>query len=125
MRTRRRTVQVAAALWLAAAYVGRAGALEKPEELVVLKLPPLHAHSVFIVDMSLSSMTDGRIYLYDADACKLLGQIDADFGPGFAVVPDRRASVVATTYFRAARTASVPTSSRSPTTRRSITRARS
>ncbi|MDI9679280.1 amine dehydrogenase large subunit, partial [Burkholderia cenocepacia] len=50
-------------------------------------------------DISMPSMTDGRIYVYDADAKKLLGQIDGGFGPGFAIAPDRKASVVATTYF--------------------------
>lgn len=100
MRTRRRTAVIAATLSFAAAALScSASAIEKPEELTVQKLPPWHPHEVFVVDISMPSMTDGRVYLYDADARELLGQIDAGFGPGFAVAPDHRSSVVATTYF--------------------------
>ncbi|HGL5380619.1 amine dehydrogenase large subunit [Burkholderia orbicola] len=99
MRTRRRTAALAATLALAAAWAGGANAAEKPEELVVQKMPPWHPHEVYIVDISMPSMTDGRIYVYDADAKKLLGQIDGGFGPGFAISPDRKTSFVATTYF--------------------------
>ncbi|RQV07814.1 amine dehydrogenase [Burkholderia cenocepacia] len=99
MRTRRRTAALAATLALAAAWAGGANAAEKPEELVVQKMPPWHSHEVYVVDISMPSMTDGRIYVYDADAKKLLGQIDGGFGPGFAISPDRKTSFVATTYF--------------------------
>ncbi|RQQ50169.1 amine dehydrogenase large subunit [Burkholderia stagnalis] len=99
MKTRRRTAVIAAALSCAAAWSGAAHAIEKPEELVVKKMPPWHPHEVFIVDMSMPSMTDGRIHVYDADAKKLLGQIDGGFGPGLAISPDHRTSYVATTYF--------------------------
>ncbi|WP_233344234.1 amine dehydrogenase large subunit [Burkholderia cepacia] len=99
MRTRRRTAVLAATLAFAAAWAGGANATEKPEELVVQKMPPWHPHEVYIVDISMPSMTDGRIYVYDADAKKLLGQIDGGFGPGLAISPDRKTSFVATTYF--------------------------
>ncbi|NLA16634.1 amine dehydrogenase [Burkholderia cepacia] len=99
MRTRRRTAVLAATLAFAAAWAGSANATEKPEELVVQKMPPWHPHEVYIVDISMPSMTDGRIYVYDADAKKLLGQIDGGFGPGLAISPDRKTSFVATTYF--------------------------
>ena len=85
MRTRRRTAVLAATLAFAAAWAGGANATEKPEELVVQKMPPWHPHEVYIVDISMPSMTDGRIYVYDADAKKLLGQIDGGGGD------DRRA----------------------------------
>ncbi|MGS0894575.1 amine dehydrogenase large subunit [Burkholderia stagnalis] len=99
MRTRRRTAAVAATLACAAAWTGIAHATEKTEELVVQKMPPWHPHEIFVVDISMPSMTDGRVYAYDADARKLLGQIDAGFAPGFAISPDHRTSYVATTYF--------------------------
>ncbi|WP_175862633.1 amine dehydrogenase large subunit [Burkholderia cepacia] len=99
MRTRRRTAVLAATLAFAAAWAGGANATEKPEELVVQKMPLWHPHEVYIVDISMPSMTDGRIYVYDADAKKLLGQIDGGFGPGLAISPDRKTSFVATTYF--------------------------
>lgn len=99
MRIRRRTASIAATLSFAAACIGSAHAIEKPEELTVQKLPAWHPHEVFVVDISMPSMTDARIYLYDADAKKLLGQIDAGFAPGFAISPDHKTSFVATTYF--------------------------
>ncbi|MCA7950159.1 amine dehydrogenase [Burkholderia seminalis] len=99
MRTRRRSAALAATLAFAAAWAGGANATEKPEELVVQKMPPWHPHEVYIVDISMPSMTDGRIYVYDADAKRLLGQIDGGFGPGLAISPDHKTSFVATTYF--------------------------
>ncbi|MCA8425383.1 amine dehydrogenase [Burkholderia seminalis] len=99
MRTRRRSAALAATLACAAAWVGSANATEQPEELVVQKMPPWHPHEVYIVDISMPSMTDGRIYVYDADAKRLLGQIDGGFGPGLAISPDHKTSFVATTYF--------------------------
>ncbi|WP_027781296.1 MULTISPECIES: amine dehydrogenase large subunit [Burkholderia] len=99
MRTRRRTAMLAATLALAAAWAGGTNAAEKPEELVVQKMPPWHPHEVYVVDISMPSMTDGRIHVYDADAKKLLGQIDGGFAPGFAISPDHKTSFVATTYF--------------------------
>ncbi|MDN7587618.1 amine dehydrogenase large subunit [Burkholderia seminalis] len=99
MRTRRRSAALAATLAFAAAWAGGANATEKPEELVVQKMPQWHPHEVYIVDISMPSMTDGRIYVYDADAKRLLGQIDGGFGPGLAISPDHKTSFVATTYF--------------------------
>ncbi|KWI48386.1 amine dehydrogenase [Burkholderia pseudomultivorans] len=99
MRTRRRTAAFATTLAFAAAACDGAHATEKPEELVVQKMPPWHPHEVYVVDISMPSMTDGRIYVYDADARKLLGQIDGGFAPGLAISPDHRTSFVATTYF--------------------------
>ncbi|WP_269503049.1 amine dehydrogenase large subunit [Burkholderia sp. IMCC1007] len=99
MRTRRRTAACAATLACAAAWAGSAYATEKPEELVVQKMPPWHPHEVYVVDIAMPNMTDGRIYVYDADAKKLLGQIDGGFAPGLAISPDHKTSFIATTYF--------------------------
>ncbi|QTD92471.1 amine dehydrogenase large subunit [Burkholderia anthina] len=99
MRTRRRTAACAATLAFAAAWAVSAYATEKPEELVVQKMPPWHPHEVYVVDIAMPTMTDGRIYVYDADARKLLGQIDGGFAPGLAISPDHKTSFIATTYF--------------------------
>ncbi|NHL69699.1 amine dehydrogenase [Burkholderia ambifaria] len=99
MRARRRTAVCAATLAFAAAWAGSANATEKPEELVVQKMPPWHPHEVYVVDIAMPTMTDGRIYVYDADAKKLLGQIDGGFAPGLAISPDHKTSFIATTYF--------------------------
>ncbi|MFL9945988.1 amine dehydrogenase large subunit [Paraburkholderia agricolaris] len=95
MNVRRRTTAVAAMLALACS----AQAAEKPEELSIQKMPPWHPHEIFVVDANAPSMTDGRVYVYDADTMKPLGQIDAGFAPGFAISPDHLTSYVATTYF--------------------------
>jgi methylamine dehydrogenase heavy chain len=81
------------------AFACAATAAEKPEELTIQKIPAWHPHEIFIVDPSGDAATDGRIYVYDADARKELGQIDAGFLPGFAISPDHKTSVAATTYF--------------------------
>jgi methylamine dehydrogenase heavy chain len=98
MRASKRMMTVAATLLFAATCTGGANAAEKPEELVVQNMPPWHAHEIFAVDISMPSMTDGRVYLYDADEKKLLGQIDTGMGAGFAIAPDHKTSYAATTY---------------------------
>ncbi|CAB3778339.1 Aralkylamine dehydrogenase heavy chain [Paraburkholderia caffeinitolerans] len=95
MTIRKRAAAAAAVL----AFACAATAAEKPEELTIQKMPAWHPHEIFIVDPSGDAATDGRIYVYDADARKELGQIDAGFLPGFAISPDHKTSVVATTYF--------------------------
>lgn len=95
MRLKRRAIAAAAVLALGCS----AQASEKPEELTVQAMPGWHPHEIFIVDGSAESATDARVYVYDADARKHLGQIDAGFSPGFAIAPDHKTSYVATTYF--------------------------
>lgn len=76
-----------------------ASAAEQPEELTVAKVPPYSPHQIFVPDIAFASMTDARVHVFDADTNRFIGQIDAGFGPGFAVSPDHRTSYVATTYF--------------------------
>lgn len=95
MTIRKRAVAIAAIL----VFARIATAAEKPEELTVQKMPAWHPHEIYIVDPSGEAAVDARVYLYDADAREELGQIDAGFLPGFAVSPDHKTSVVATTYF--------------------------
>jgi methylamine dehydrogenase heavy chain len=69
------------------------------EHLTVEKLPARGPHWVYLVDYAFDNEIDSRVYLYDADVHRRLGQIDAGFLPGFALSPDGTMSVVATTYF--------------------------
>jgi methylamine dehydrogenase heavy chain len=62
-------------------------------------LPARGPHWVYIVDYSFDNEIDSRVFVYDADAHRRLGQIDAGFLPGLALSPDRTTSAVATTYF--------------------------
>lgn len=69
------------------------------EHLSVEQLPARGPHWVYVVDYAFDNEIDARVYLYDADAHRRLGQIDAGFNPGFALSPDETMSAVATTYF--------------------------
>jgi methylamine dehydrogenase heavy chain len=79
------------------------GALAAPplaaEHLTVTKLGPVSPHWVFALDESLFNDIDARVDLYDADAHRWLGQIDAGYYPAFALAPDGKTTAVATTYF--------------------------
>jgi methylamine dehydrogenase heavy chain len=47
----------------------------------------------------LNNEIDTRLYLYDADTYRRIGQIDTGFLPGVNLSPDGKTTVVATTYF--------------------------
>lgn len=70
-----------------------------PEHLGLAKLGPASPHWVWVFDESNNNETDMRLYLYDGDAHRQLGQIDTGFWPGVAMSPDGRTTAVATTYF--------------------------
>jgi methylamine dehydrogenase heavy chain len=54
---------------------------------------------VYVVDYAFNNEIDSRIYLFDGDTHRRLGQIDTGFGPGINLSPDGKTTVVATTYF--------------------------
>ena len=69
------------------------------EHLGLAKLGAASPHWVWVFDESNNNETDMRLYLYDGDAHRQLGQIDTGFWPGVAMSPDGRTTAVATTYF--------------------------
>ena len=78
-----------------------AGAVPPPlaaEHLEVARLPAASPHWIWAFDESLNNETDSRLYLYDGDSHRQLGQIDSGYYPGFAISPDGRTTAVATTY---------------------------
>ena len=89
--------------WLALLVASAAGAAGAPplpaEHLGLTKLPAPSPHWVWVFDESNNNETDMRLYLYDGDAHRELGQIDIGFWPGVAMSPDGRTTAVATTYF--------------------------
>jgi methylamine dehydrogenase heavy chain len=92
----------AASLCLALALTGSAAAVPPPlpaEHLEVAHLPPMNPHWVFIVDEALFNEVDARIFVYDGDHHRHLGQIDAGYYPGFAMSPDRKTTAVSATYW--------------------------
>jgi methylamine dehydrogenase heavy chain len=52
-----------------------------------------------VQDYALNNEIDTRLYLFDADSYRRIGQIDTGFLPGVNLSPDGKTTVVATTYF--------------------------
>ncbi len=69
------------------------------EHLGLATLPAASPHWVWVFDESNNNETDMRLYLWDADARRQLGQIDIGFWAGVAMSPDGRTTAVATSYF--------------------------
>ena len=86
----------------ALAFTALAGAVPPPiaaEHLDISRLPARSPHWIYVLDNALYNETDSRVYLYDGDAHRMLGQIGAGYYPGFSVSPDGLTSAVATTYW--------------------------
>jgi methylamine dehydrogenase heavy chain len=94
-------VCAAAALCLALAVPGFAAPPPPlpPEHLTLERLPPRSPHWAFVYDDAFANEIDGRVWLYDGDSYRHLGQIDAGFDPGYNLSPDGATTAVATTYF--------------------------
>lgn len=69
------------------------------EHLTVAKVGPKSPHWVYVLDYAFNNEIDTRLYLFDGDTYRRIGQIDTGFSPGVALSPDGRTTVVATTYF--------------------------
>jgi methylamine dehydrogenase heavy chain len=70
-----------------------------PEHLKVEPLPPQGPHWVYVFDDAFYMETDDRVYLYDGDTYRNLGQIDAGYYAGFNLSPDGKTTAISTTYF--------------------------
>lgn len=70
-----------------------------PDQLTVEKLPAPGPRWFHVVDVNFTSMTDARVHLFDGDARRRLGQINAGFAPAVTLSPDGLTTAVATTYF--------------------------
>ena len=93
----------AAVLWLSCGVLAAAAPPRPPplpaEHLTVERLPPNTAHRVYVYDDMYANEIDARVYLYDGDSYRRLGQIDAGFNPNVNLSPDGATTVVATTYW--------------------------
>jgi methylamine dehydrogenase heavy chain len=69
------------------------------EHLTVAKVGQKTPHWVYVLDAAFNNEIDSRVYLFDGDTYRRIGQIDAGFMPGVNLSPDGRTTVVATTYF--------------------------
>jgi len=69
------------------------------EHLTVAKVGPKSPHWVYVVDYAFNNEIDSRVYLFDGDTYRRIGQIDTGFSPGVNLSPDGKTTAVATTYF--------------------------
>src|SRR5215831_6651764 len=89
----------AALSWpLLAAYSWAAAPLPA-EHLTVERLPPRSPHWVYIYDYVFDNEVDARVYLFDGDSYRRLGQIGAGFYASLNLSPDGGTTAVASTYF--------------------------
>ena len=90
----------AALSWpLLAAHVLAAPPPLPAEHLTVERLPPRSPHWVYIYDYVFDNEVDARVYLYDGDNYRRLGQIGAGFYASLNLSPDGGTTAVASTYF--------------------------
>ena len=69
------------------------------EHLTVERLPARSPHWVYVFDESFDNEIDMRVYLYDGDSYRRLGQIGAGFYSSVNLSPDGGTTAVASTYF--------------------------
>jgi methylamine dehydrogenase heavy chain len=69
------------------------------EHLTVERLPARSPHWVYLYDEVFDNEIDARVFLYDGDHNRRLGQIDAGFYSSVNLSPDGATTAVAATYF--------------------------
>jgi methylamine dehydrogenase heavy chain len=69
------------------------------EQLTVESLGPQGPHRAYVVDEAFVDEIDSRVFVFDADHYRILGQIGAGFYPGAILAPDGKTTAIATTYF--------------------------
>src|SRR6516225_3831753 len=69
------------------------------EHLTVERLPARSPHWVYVFDESFDNEIDMRVYLYDGDSYRRLGQIGGGFYTRVNLSPDGGTTAVAATYF--------------------------
>jgi methylamine dehydrogenase heavy chain len=92
------TLSAAAAPSLAASPANQPPPLPA-EHLTVARVGPRSPHWVYVVDYAFNNEIDSRVYLFDGDTYRRIGQMDAGFLPGVNLSPDGKTTAIATTYF--------------------------
>lgn len=85
-------------LLAAACLIGGAQG-EQPETLTVVKLPPPTPHRVYVSDIAIGHIVDGRLHVIDGDSLKYLGVIPTGYAGQSTLSVDRNELYVATTYY--------------------------
>ena len=69
------------------------------EHLTIAKVGPKSPHWIYVLDYAYNNEIDTRLWLFDGDTYRRMGQIDTGFSPGVSISPDGKVTAVATTYF--------------------------
>ena len=69
------------------------------EHLTIATVGPKSPHWIYVVDYAYNNEIDSRVWLFDGDSHRRIGQIDTGFIPGINLSPDGKTTAVATTYF--------------------------
>src|SRR3569833_1805291 len=69
------------------------------EHLTIATVGPKLLLWLYVVDYAYANEIDSRVWLFDGDTYRRIGQIDTGFIPGINISPDGRTTAVATTYF--------------------------
>ena len=69
------------------------------EHLKVESMPAWSPHWVYAFDEAFNNETDTRVFVYDGDHGRPLGQFEAGYYGNVAVSPDHKTTAVATTYW--------------------------
>ena len=86
--------------FVSAACVASAASGEpRYETLSVARMPEPTPHRIYISDVAITHIVDGRLHVIDGDALKYLGVISLGFTGNAALSVDRKELYVATTYY--------------------------
>ena len=69
------------------------------EHLTVATVGPKSPHWIYVVDYAYVNEIDSRVWLFDGDTYRRIGQIDTGFFPAVNLSPDGKTTAVATTYW--------------------------
>ena len=69
------------------------------ETLSVAKMPAPTPHRIYISDVTINNIVDGRLHVIDGDALKYLGVVSIGYAGNVALSVDRKELYAATTYY--------------------------
>lgn len=69
-----------------------------PEQITVAQLPPANPYRLYVSDVAISHIVDGRMHIVDGESLKYTGMIGTGFTGLATLSPDRSEIYVATTY---------------------------
>ena len=95
-----------AVAWRSAALVlglfagtGAAQSVQVPEQVGVLRLAPATAYRVYVADVAITHIADGKLHVIDGDTMSYRGMVATALAGNSTLSADRSEIYVATTYF--------------------------